>query len=127
MDSKDRITTSQKSANSKRNSSFDRGLQLLLDNESGEKILAKVAMRKEILKARTLFEASTQVASPSKDYCNIVVTKKGVVWRKWKITLRGLTSGRAPIPQPVEEFMTYTEYKFSDSIQVNSTFTSYTE
>ncbi len=90
----------------------------IFDNDSSSRIVAAVARKKEIVNSRILFEARGQVPSPSKDYSNLIVTEKGVVWRRWKITLRGVTSGAAPMPQPIEEMMTFAEYKEDDTLQV---------
>lgn len=81
-------------------------------------IAQNMIKRKEIQRARTLFEMSSQTPAPSKDFVNIIVTTKGVIWRKWKITLRGLTSGAAPTPQPVEEVLSYEDYICYDVLQV---------
>lgn len=60
--------------------------------------------KKIVIRAKKLFEVSGQVPSPSKDFCQLLITTKGVVWRKWKITLRN-ASQRAP--SPVEEVMSH--------------------
>lgn len=77
-------------------------------------------MKRSIRRARLLFEASAQSQSPSKDFVSIMITELGIIWRKWKITLRGYTSGTAPVPQPLEEVMSFTDFKCNDSLLVRS-------
>ena len=63
--------------------------------------------KRAIIRAKKLFEATNQVPSPSKDFCQLLVTQKGVVWRRWKITLRNI-SVRAPSPS--EYVMSYEDF-----------------
>lgn len=35
-----------------------------------------------------LFTAEKEAPAPSKDYCNIIVTRDTVIYRWWKVTLR---------------------------------------
>ncbi len=97
---------------------MDPGLQSIFENESGKRILKEVAAKKEIRRARLLFEASTQSQPPSKDFVSIMITEMGIIWSKWKITLRGYTSGTAPVPQPQEEVMSITDFKCNDPLMV---------
>ena len=70
--------------------------------------------KKTVTRAQKLFEATAQVPSPSKDFCQILVTERGVVWRKWKITLR---NSQGPPPTPTENIMSYEDFKYDKSLQ----------
>ena len=91
-------------------------IQKVLDSHSSDEIMEKVALKRDILRAKKLFEATAQVPSPSKDFTQIVVTEKGMVWRRWKISLRGVSHGA--VPQPSEEVMLHEDFKYSTSLQV---------
>lgn len=91
-------------------------IQKVLDNHSSDEIMKRVALKKDILGAKKLFEATAQVPSPSKDFTQIVVTKKGMVWRRWKISLRGVSHGA--VPQPSEEVLLHEDFKYSTTLQV---------
>lgn len=104
--------------NSRGSSLWDPGLQSVMESESGSKIMAEVAIKREIRRARHLFEATAQSQSPSKDFVALLITEKGIIWSKWKITLRGYTSGGAAVPQPQEEVMSFTDFKCNDSLLV---------
>lgn len=86
-----------------------------LDNSISDEVMAKVARKKEILKAKKLFEATAQVPSPSKDFTQIILTERGVVWRKWKITLRGISQGAAPAPS--EEALSHEDFQYDSTLQ----------
>ena len=86
-----------------------------LDNSISDEVMAKVARKKEILKAKKLFEATAQVPSPSKDFTQIILTERGVVWRKWKITLRGISQGAAPAPS--EEALSHEDFQYDFTLQ----------
>ena len=86
-----------------------------LDNSISDEVMAKVARKKEILKAKKLFEATAQVPSPSKDFTQIILTERGVVWRKWKITLRGISQGAAPSPS--EEALSHEDFQYDSTLQ----------
>ena len=79
-------------------------------------------MKKEILGAKKLFEATAQVPSPSKDFTQIIITEKGMVWRRWKISLRSVTQGA--VPQPSEEVMLHEDFRYDTSLQVCTRFLS---
>lgn len=99
-----------------RDSIWDPDLHCIIgESKVSKEVIAKRAIRN----AQLLFEASAQSQSPSKDYVSIKVTEKGIIWSKWKITLRGFTSGTAPVPQPQEEAMSFTDFKCNDSLMVN--------
>lgn len=102
-----------------RGSSFwDPELQCIVNTDTATKVMEEVSLKKEVRRARKLFEATAQSQSPSKDFVALLITEKGIIWSKWKITLRGYTSGGAPVPQPQEEVMSYTDFKCNDSLQV---------
>ena len=86
-----------------------------LDSATSQEVLEAVAYKKEILRSKKLFEAAAQVPAPHKDWCQIVITEKGVVWRRWKITLRGVSQGAAPAP--VEAAMSYADFKYDSQLQ----------
>ena len=86
-----------------------------LESTASAEILENVAWKKEILKAKKLFEATAQVPSPSKDFTQIIITEKGVVWRRWKITLRGISQGAAPAPS--ETAMSHEDFKYDSTLQ----------
>ena len=91
-------------------------LQKVLDSHARDEVLKRVALKKDILKSKTLFEATAQVPSPSKDFSQIIVTEKGMVWRKWKISLRGVSQGA--VPQPSEEVMLHEDFQYDTTLQV---------
>ena len=93
-----------------------------LQSNATQEMLEKLAWKKEILKSKKLFEATTQVPSPSKDFVNLVITEKGVVWRRWKITIRGVTQGAAPVPMPKEEAMTHEDFQYAMEDEVERIF-----
>lgn len=103
---------------SRGSSLWDPELQCIMENQSGSAIMREVALKREIRRARLLFEATAQSQSPSKDFVGLLITEKGIIWSKWKITLRGYTSGGAPVPQPQEDVMSFTDFKCNDSLLV---------
>ena len=105
------------STGSKRSSYWD--ASITTETGATARVMADVAAKKEIRSARLLFEASAQSNSPSKDFVSILITENGIIWSKWKITLRGYTSGCAPVPQPQEEVMSITDFKCNDSLMVS--------
>ena len=97
-------------------------IQRVLDSHASDEVMEKVAVKKEILRAKKLFEATAQAPSPSKDFTQIVVTEKGMVWRKWKISLRGVSQGA--VPQPSEEVMLHEDFNYDASLQVSPLYTA---
>ena len=81
----------------------------------GELVKKELARKKEILSARKLTEDSGQDPAPSKDFCQLVVTERGIVWRRWKISVRNLSKGSAPTP--TETFMDIIEFNSEKSLQ----------
>ena len=73
-----------------------------------------IAWKQTILRSRKVFEATGQAPSPSKDFCQIFVTENGVVWRKWKITLRNISV--ATPSSPTESVMTYEDFQYDKSL-----------
>ena len=78
-------------------------------------LMQSIANKKEVTRAKKLYDATAQVPSPSKDFCQILITEKGIVWRKWKITMRNFSRGKAPAPSEV--IMTYEDFKYDKSLQ----------
>lgn len=82
---------------------------------SNDDIKEVIACKRSILSSKKLFEATAQVPSPSKDFCQLLITEKGVVWRKWKISLRNHSQGTAPMP--TENIMSYEDFRYDKSLQ----------
>lgn len=72
-----------------------------------------IEWKRGILRSRKIFEATGTVPSPSKDFCQILVTEAGVVWRKWKITLRNVQLSPTP---PAESVMTYEDFQYDKTL-----------
>ena len=81
-----------------------------LNDATSEAVLQHVAWKKEILKAKKLIEISKQAPPPSKDYCQLIVTEKGVVMRRWKVTLRNMSTRHAP--PPTEDLISYEDFLY---------------
>lgn len=83
----------------------------------GDKLaLDSVAKKKDILSARKLVDLAKQAPSPSKDWCQLIVTEKGLVCRRWKISIRGIARGGGPPPTEVALYF-FEEFQMDDSIQ----------
>jgi F-box protein 36 len=80
-----------------------------------ESVGETVAWKQAVKRSRKIFEATGQVPAPSKDFCQILVTEGGVIWRKWRITLRNVSQGAAPMP--TEQVMTYEDFQLDKSLQ----------
>ena len=91
-------------------------LQNVLDSQASDELLKRVTLKKEILSAKKLFEATAQVPPPSKDFTQMVITERGMVWRKWKISLRGVSQGA--VPQPSEEILLHEDFQYDSTLQV---------
>lgn len=85
-----------------------------------EEVMIRIAKKKELMGGRKLFNCETRAPAPSKDFCHLLITEKGILWRRWKISLRGMTSGSAPVPQPVEDCLTHLEFKCDDALVVSN-------
>lgn len=59
-----------------------------------DEVVAEVKRKEALMAGPVLFSCQVQSPAPSKDYCSILISKKGVLWRKWRITLRT----KAPMP-----------------------------
>jgi len=46
-----------------------------IDNTVSDEVMEKMKWKKEILRAKKLFEATAQVPSPSKDFTQIILTE----------------------------------------------------
>ena len=91
-------------------------IQKVLSSHTSDEVMKKLSLKREILSAKKLFEATAQVPSPSKDFTQIIVTEKGMVWRRWKISLRGVSQGA--VPQPSEEAMLHEDFNYNSTLQV---------
>lgn len=78
-------------------------------------LIEDISLKKEIRSAKKLYEISGQAPSPSKDYCHLLVTEKGIVWIRWNITLRNRSQGWFPTPQ--ELVMSYEDFEYDDSFK----------
>ena len=78
-------------------------------------IREEIASKRAVITARKLYDITGQAPSPSKDFCQILVTEKGIIWRRWKITLRNFSQGTAPSPNEV--VMNYEDFLNDKSFQ----------
>ena len=85
------------------------------DRYQSEAVLQNVAKKKGILSSPKLLEESCQDPAPSKDFCNFVVTERGVIWRRWKVSVRNVTQGA--VPAPVERGLTVDEFLMDKDMQ----------
>lgn len=74
----------------------------------------EIARHNNVRSARKIYEKSGQAPAPSKDYCQILVTTKGVAWRVWNITLRNTAKGW--YPKPTEEIMTLEDFEYDKTL-----------
>lgn len=88
------------------------------DGSFSDEALKCLARKREVNKAETLFEITGQFPSPSKDFCQLKITSEGVIWRRWKISIRGVNHGTAPTPMPIEEVLSYEDYQYHNVLQV---------
>ena len=93
-------------------------VERVLENKSSDELMEKVSWKKKIARSKKLYEATAQDSSPSKDFIQLLVTEKGLLWRRWKISLRGVSRGA--VPQPTEEALTYEDFLYSESLQVHT-------
>lgn len=96
---------------------YDMEPAYLKSSSASKEALESMAFKKRVLKAKKLFEAAAQVPSPQKDWAQIVVTEGGVVWRRWRITLRGVAQGTTPTPSPSEVAMSHEDFKYDTTLQ----------
>ena len=85
------------------------------ESYQSEMALQNIAKKKDILSFPKLLEEACQDPSPSKDFCNMIVTERGVIWRRWKISVRTVTQGAVPVP--VELGFTAKEFLMDKDIQ----------
>lgn len=86
-----------------------------LSSTASDELLEQVSWKKQITQAKKLFETTTQAPSPSKDYVHVLVTERGVVQRRFPITLRGVSRGA--VPTPTEKIVTLEEFKIDTDLQ----------
>lgn len=68
------------------------------ESYDSEMALRNIAKKKDILSSPKLVEEACQDPAPSKDFCNLIVTERGVIWRRWKVSVRNVTQGAVPVP-----------------------------
>lgn len=78
--------------------------------------LNSIAKKKEILSARKLIDIAKQAPSPSKDWCQLIVTERGLLCRRWKISIRGIARGGGPAPTEIALYF-FEEFQNDESIQ----------
>lgn len=89
------------------------------DGRTGEKLdvsdelVAEVKRKKELMAGPVLFSCQIQSPAPLKDYCSILISKKGVLWRKWRITLR--MKG----PMPMGECLSHLDFRCNYALVVS--------
>ncbi len=76
--------------------------------------------KKEILSATKVYEMQSQKPPPSKDYCHLLVTKKGIVVDVWKITLRNRAHGW--YPKPEQTVMSHEDFQNDTALQQHLSF-----
>ena len=86
-----------------------------LSTAVSDELMKEMAWKKQITEAKKLFEATNQAPSPSKDYVHILVTERGVVQRRFPITMRGVSRGF--VPTPTERIITQEEFKTDTDFQ----------
>lgn len=93
-------------------------IERVLDSRASDELMKSLTWKREVSKAKTLFEITGQLPSPSKDFAQLKITAKGIVWRKWKISIRGVTKGTAPTPQPSEVVLNHQDFQYDEVLQV---------
>lgn len=93
-------------------------LKRVLDSKISDEVLNSLSWKREVSTGKLLFEQTVQAPSPSKDFVQLKITDKGLIWRKWKISIRGLAQGKAPTPQPSEVVLTHKDFLVDDNLQV---------
>ena len=82
---------------------------------SSSSLMEEISSRKEMRLSKKLYQLSGQAPSPSKDYCQLIVTEKGLIWRRWNITIRNRSHGWYPTPE--EELMSYEDFEDDEHFQ----------
>ena len=93
-------------------------VERVLESHASDELMKSLNWKREVSKAKTLFEITGQLPSPSKDFVQFKITAKGIVWRKWKISIRGVSKGTAPTPQPSEVVMNHRDFQYDEILQV---------
>ena len=83
-------------------------------SSENEELKKKIVYTSSVVSARELYAQSGQLPSPSKDFCQLVITERGVVWRRWTISPRTVTN-RSYAP-PSETVMSWEEFLFDKSL-----------
>lgn len=87
---------------------------LLFVSTPNEDLKKRFAYTSGVTRGRELYARSDQMPSPSKDFCQIVITEHGVVWRKWPISSRTISSNSYAAPS--ESVMSYEEFLLDASL-----------
>ena len=93
-------------------------LERVLASGTSDEVVRSMSWKRSVSNGRRLFEVSGQAPSPSKDWIQLKITDKGVIWRKCRISIRGVTLGKSPIPQPSEVVLSYTDFQYDHTMQV---------
>lgn len=96
-------------------------LERVLASSASDEVVQSMSWKRKVCNGRRLFEVTGQAPSPSKDWVQLKITDRGVVWRKWRISIRGVTQGKAPTPQPSEVVLSHTDFQCDDTMQVRYT------
>ena len=83
-------------------------------SSDNKELKKKIAYTSSVRSGRELYAQSAQMPSPSKDFCQIVITEQGVVWRRWTISPRTITNHSYAAPS--ETVMSYEEFLFDKSL-----------
>ncbi len=94
-------------------------LEAVLSSKVSEKVTKAISWKSEVNNGKVLFEITGQVPSPSKDFVQLKITDKGVLWRRWAISIRGVIQGFARTPQPTEIVLTHADFKEDFTLQVS--------
>ena len=95
-------------------------LEKVLDSSTSDEAIKSLSWKKEVSSGKVLFDIAGQAPSPSKDYVQLKITDKGIIWRRWKISIRGVTHGKAPTPQPSELVLSHKDFQYDDHLQVRT-------
>ena len=84
-------------------------------DKTAAELLEHVAWKKQLAAGKKLFETTQQAPPPSKDFIQMLVTEKGVIFRRFPISLRGVTQGA--VLTPTEKLMTLEDFKLDHEFQ----------
>ena len=86
-----------------------------LSSKASDELLEQVSWKKQVARAKKLLEATRQAPAPSKDYVHLLLTERGVVLRRFPITMRGVAQGAVPAPTEkivnLEEFLVDADFQ----------------